>query len=439
MRSYFIYLELFVIFLIFFLLLVEKNLITTFLFFSLFIFLAVILELQLFYPLRKIVANFQESKRGQEIEQLNQIFKGLKESLKSFRFHLGEAHSEIEEEKNRTLAMVDSLTDGLLLFNQQGKLLLINPQAKNFLKIEPEEVIGKRIEEISHFGKFNNLVEILGIGKIREIFREELPLAEDSILEVSTIPIKRENEKIGTLAILHDVTREKRVDAMKSEFVTISAHQLRTPLSAIKWTLEMLLEGDLGELNEKQKEHLKMTFHSNERMINLVNNLLNLAVIEEGRYLHNLVPTNIEEICQSVIDYFKLAIEQKKINFIFNRPKEKIKTISIDKEKIFLVIQNLIDNALRYTQNCGQVAVFLKSDNIKIEFCIKDNGIGIPKNQLPKVFSKFFRAPNAVKLETEGNGLGLYIAKNIIEAHKGRIWFESIEGKGSTFCFNLPY
>jgi len=242
---------------------------------------------------------------------------------------------------------------------------------------------------------------------------------------------------LGNLIILHDITREKIVERMKTEFVSISAHQLRTPLSAIKWSLKMLLDGDLGEISLEQKEFIEKAYASNERMIKLINDLLNVTRIEEGRYLFSLSYENIANIIKEQYQTFKELAEKKglKMELIFKQ--DKFPLVKVDKEKISLVIQNLIENAIHYTQK-GKITITLESKDREIIFSVEDTGIGIPKDQQERVFSRFFRAENAILSETEGTGLGLFISKNIIEAHGGKIWFKSEEGKGTTFYFTLP-
>lgn len=226
---------------------------------------------------------------------------------------------------------------------------------------------------------------------------------------------------------------------MKTEFVSIAAHQLRTPLSAIKWTLKMFLTGDLGKITKEQADFLEKAYQSNERMIGLINDLLNVTRIEEGRYLYKPIFVDFEDLVQSVIKPFKEEIKRKKIKFEFKKPSKKPPKVKVDKEKIALVIQNLIDNAIKYTLTGGKITVRLKYTKKQLEFSVQDTGIGISKDQQSRIFTKFFRGAKAIRMETEGSGLGLFIAKNIIEAHGGKIWFESEEGKGSTFSFSLPF
>lgn len=338
-------------------------------------------------------------------------------------------------ENNLARAIITSLSDGLLVFDKKNKLSFINPQAEKFLNIRGQEVLDKSILELSSFGNFALLVELLG-GGIKKISREELSLGEYLILEVSTIPMAQEEEKIGNLVILHDVSREKMVERMKTEFVSLTAHQLRTPLSAIKWTLRMILDGDLGEVASGQREFLEKTYQSNERMIRLINDLLNVTMIEEGRYLFKPILAHLEKEVQFVVDSFKEEIKRRKIKLRKSLPE--LPAVMLDVEKMRLAIANLLDNALRYTFSRGEVMIALRQVNKEIEFSIKDSGVGIPENQQKRVFSKFFRGANVIRMETEGTGLGLFITKNIIEAHGGRIWFESEEGRGTTFYFTLP-
>ncbi len=399
-------------------------------------------------PLKQIAFACRQMKKGNlnitlpvdkktEIGELSETFNETIKSLKNFNFYLNQARLRTEEEKNRSIDIINNFADGLLVFDKENHLSLINPQAKEFLNVESEEVVGKHISKLSGFGYFGELIQSLKKEQ-KEIFREELVLSPNLILEISSIFIVRARIKQGMLVILHNITREKKIEEMKTEFVSLAAHQLRTPLSAIKWTIKMMMDGDLGPLTEKQKNFLNRTYCSNERMINLINDLLSVARIEEGRYMFKVLSFDLEEMVVSSLNSLEERFLTKDIKLVFNKPQTKLPQTIGDKEKIGLAIQNLIENALRYTPSGGEVTVSLKNATMGIELCIKDTGIGIPSNQLHRVFSKFFRADNVTKVDTEGTGLGLYLTKNIIEAHKGRIWFETKEGEGSTFCFNLP-
>jgi PAS domain S-box-containing protein len=350
---------------------------------------------------------------------------------------VADAQKAAEEERNKIRAIISNLSDGLLVFNKENKITLVNPQVEKYFEIKEEELLGKNISEISQTPFLFALNEIFG-GEIKETFRKELSLKENLILEISSAPILKQKESVGFLIICHDITREKNIERMKSEFVSVSAHQLRTPLSAIKWTLRAILDGDMGNLSQEQNELLQKTYVSNERMIALVNDLLDVSRIEDGRNVYKPSLGDLEQLIKYFIDSYKNEAERKGVKLEFKKENRKVPKIMFDAEKMKLVVQNLIENAIRYTSQNGKVTVSLKNDKKEVEISVHDTGVGIPQNQQQRVFSKFFRAQNVIRMETEGTGLGLFISKNIVEAHGGRIWFESEEGKGTTFNVALP-
>lgn len=365
----------------------------------------------------------------------------LSESREALLNVLGDAEGakvDAEQERDKTLAIIENFPEGLLFFDSMNNLSSINPRARSFFGLDDSAIANKDIGNLKNILSFAPLMKILG-EDLKLIEHKELKLAEDLILEVSTIPVIRAGERAGTLCVLRNVTREKMIEQLKTEFVSITAHQLRTPLSAIKWTLRMLLDGDVGILAKEQAGLLEQTYKSNERMIRLINDLLNVTRIEEGRFLYHLKREDVVEIAEKVIDHLGESAKRKGLKIELKKPAVSIPAIEVDSEKIFLALQNLVDNAIHYTKQGGVViSIDLNKEKGKVLFSIKDTGIGIPKKQQKRVFSRFFRASNAIKTETEGTGLGLFIAQNIIKAHGGRIWFESGEGKGSSFYFTLP-
>ena len=371
-------------------------------------------------------------------ERTEELIKS-REALLNILSDAEEAREIAEIERDKTLTMFENFPEGLMFFNNENKTALINPQINSFFNVNKEKLIGKGIKDLEKISSLSSLVAILG-EKLSPVYKKELEITENLILEISVLPIiSLAGEKIGTLVLLRNITREKIVEKLKTEFVTISAHQLRTPLSAIKWTVRMLLDGDVGKLTDEQTEFLKKAYQSNERMVNLVNDLLNVTRIEEGRYLYNPEELDMIELIEKTIIPLKEIAERKNLKFEFLKPKEKEIKVRVDKEKISLAISNLVDNAINYTKE-GKISIQFEYDSKdkQVKFSVKDTGIGISEEQQKRLFSKFFRGINAIKAETEGTGLGLFIAKNIIEAHGGRIWFESEEGKGTTFYFTLP-
>ncbi len=388
---------------------------------------------------RDLELSLIREKREKEFKELEAKTKELERARKGLLNMLEDvagSRREAEEERNKTLAIISNFTDGVLVFDEQKRLSLINPQAEKFLGIKSNKVIGQTISAMSRMSSLKGLVKLLG-KQINPIFRKELEVKNDLVLEVSVLAISRE-EQVENLVVLHNITREKLVERMKTEFVSITAHQLRTPLSAIKWTLKMLLDEDLGKITEEQAEFIEKTYQSNERMISLINDLLNVTRIEEGRYVYNPVLSNITKLVESLIDQCKDEINMRKINLEFEKPKKELPKVLIDVEKINLAVQNLLDNAIQYNKLGGSIKISLKSNKKEIEFSIEDSGVGIPKKQEKRIFTKFFRAANVMRMDTSGSGLGLFIVKNIIEAHKGRVWFKSKKGKGTTFHFTLP-
>jgi len=240
------------------------------------------------------------------------------------------------------------------------------------------------------------------------------------------IELTRVNEKL------------RELDKSKSDFISVVAHQLRTPLSGIKWTLSMLIGGDMGDLNNDQKTFLMKSYESNSRMITLVNDMLVADGIQSGRVHYGFEHINIIYLIENVLfDMNQLAVK-KDISIQYKNKPNDLPQAYIDPEAIRSVLQNLLENAIKYTIKGGKIEINVKEANKQLVVSFTDNGVGIPESQQENIFTRFFRASNAIKLETDGSGLGLYIAKNIVEKNGGTIWFESIEGKGTTFYFTVP-
>mgnify|MGYP001593673326 CR=1 FL=1 len=226
-------------------------------------------------------------------------------------------------------------------------------------------------------------------------------------------------------------------DKSKSELILIAAHQLKTPLSGLKWVFKMFLEGDMGKLASPQKNLLARGHEITESMIILVDDLLNIARLEKGRSAHNFQKHNFAVLAKSVISSLASDIKMKNLKVETKMPLKEM-WLTCDSPTIKMAITNLIENAVRYSSEGGKVFVSAVKKGNAVEFCVRDNGIGIPNSQQKKLFTKFLRGDNAVRMQIAGSGLGLYIAKEIVKNHKGKIWFQSEEGKGSRFCFSIP-
>lgn len=384
--------------------------------------------------------SFQEGL--EDLQILNHELDRIAKMLVRRDLELTYSKEEIITEKGKIDSVVNSLVDGLIMVDEKERVMLINPKAKVVLKVKEEEnVIGRTLSELTNLGYLKNLYEILG-NKVEWTGKQyELQIGErlKRTFQVRTTPVVTKSQQIiGLLIILYDITREKEIERMKTEFVSIAAHQLRTPLSSIKWALRLVLDGDLGKISPKQVEVLESGYQSNERMIRLINDLLDVARIEEGHFLYKFSLVSLEDIVKKVIKSLADLISAKKIMFNFRKPEKPLPLVRADIEKIELAVQNLLENAIRYSKDGGKVIVDLNQEKENVKMEISDNGIGIPEQQKPQVFTKFYRGYNAIKAGTEGSGLGLFITKNIIEEHGGKIWFESEEQKGTTFWVAIP-
>ena len=250
---------------------------------------------------------------------------------------------------------------------------------------------------------------------------------------------------IGTTSILMIISyliirgfeRLAEANRLKSEFVSIASHQLRTPLTGIKWAINLLMSEEIGRLTKEQIEGLDNIKESNQRMINLVNDLLNVSRVEQGKITLKPEKTSLEKIIQELIEEYAFLAKASNIR-LSSELEKNIPSILIDTQGIKLVLHNLIDNAMRYSQKEGRVRIKLFKKRALVRCEIEDNGVGIPSEDQKKIFQKFFRSENALKYQTEGTGLGLFIAKAIVEASKGKIGFQSQKDKGSTFWIELP-
>ncbi|MCH8741381.1 HAMP domain-containing histidine kinase [Patescibacteria group bacterium] len=240
-----------------------------------------------------------------------------------------------------------------------------------------------------------------------------------------------------TFTITQSFERLIEANRMKSEFVSIVSHQLRSPLSNLKWALELLMSGRLGKIEAQQLEYFGILKDSSARMRELVRDLLIVSRIEQGKLPLQTVEVSLPLLVKDLILEFTPLAEASNVVIKFE-PDNSLPNVLADPSKVKLVVENFLDNAIRYIKGNGEVGIKLSREDNFLHFQIRDNGVGIPKEDQKYIFKKFFRSSNVLKRQTQGTGLGLYIAKSIIERSKGKIWFKSEEDKGTTLHFILP-
>jgi len=376
-----------------------------------------------------------------EIGQLATAFNEMSVRLK-------DSYRRLEVERLRDEAILQSMSEGLIAIDEKTNIVLINNRATELLELPKREKLGG--VPVNHvFTIYDDqdkplpaaqtpaIVTLQTRGAVSGVYGFHKKNATKILVNVEASPVIANKVVAGAIMTLRDVTKEREVDRMKTEFISLASHQLRTPLSAIKWFDEMLISGDAGVLQPEQLDFAKNIADSTERMIALVNALLNISRIESGRIMVDPKPTDLRELVSGIINDLKAKTEEKQQTLVIS-VHEELPKINLDPRLIGQVYLNLLTNAVKYTPKGGEISVFISKKDDQIISQVTDNGYGIPRDQQDRVFQKFFRAANAVKVETDGTGLGLYLIKAVIESSGGKIWFESEEGKGTSFWFSIP-
>lgn len=361
---------------------------------------------------------------------------------------------DVEEEKNKTFSLLkdlekfklalDNASDHIVITDSEGVVLYGNKGVPRITGYTLEESLGKKAgvlwQEPMEQAYYKKLWKTIKNDKktFESDIKNKRKNGEEYEAHITISPVlNNKNEVEFFVGIERDITHEKEVDRAKTEFVSLASHQLRTPLSSINWYAEMLLAGDGGKLNEEQISFVNEIYTANQRMVELVNSLLNVSRLELGTFAVEPLPTDIIKIAQEVLSELKPVIISKKLKLVFDYDKN-IPIISADPKLIRIVFQNLLSNSVKYTPEKGEVKLLLSQDKKNLLVQVIDSGYGIPKNQQDKIFSKLFRADNVREKDTEGTGLGLYIIKSIVDHAGGKISFESEEDKGTSFFVSLP-
>ncbi|OGH92123.1 MAG: hypothetical protein A2534_02890 [Candidatus Magasanikbacteria bacterium RIFOXYD2_FULL_39_9] len=366
-----------------------------------------------------------------------------------------EADIKKEKEKVELLAKdlekfklaVDSESDHVMITDKDGAILYVNKAGEEITGYMAKEIIGKNAGDlwggnmskeyyeklwavIDHMQKKPFVGEIINHRKNGQSYTAEIRIA----------PVLDESGNVQFfVGVERDITKLKEAEQMKTDFISFASHQLRTPLTAIRWNTEMLRDTKLGELTVEQKKYLSEIENGEKRMADLIKSLLNISRLEAQKIKIEPKPTDIASLISSVVSEFTPVTNTRNCVILFNKPSQPSTLIDVDPVLLKQVILNLLNNAIHYSKprKC-KVEISFKEIGGHCQIDVVDEGIGIPSEAQSRVFSKFFRAENAIKVSTEGIGLGLYIVKLIIETSGGKVWFESTEGKGSVFHVAIP-
>ncbi|MBN2121117.1 MAG: PAS domain S-box protein [Candidatus Omnitrophica bacterium] len=347
-------------------------------------------------------------------------------------------YKRVLAEKKSTEAVIRSIAEGLVVVDAEGKVIMMNPAAEKLLGASKIDKAGKPLSDNIGEDKLISLVKGSPDKDKNEIELNSQADETKKILRASTAVVENENgQTVGMVSVLSDITKQKELDRMKSRFVSSVSHELRTPLVAVDKSISLLLSKAAGPVSSQQEEFLSIAKRNLKRLSTLINDLLDMSKLEAGKMRMNIEPCSIEEIINEAVEGFRSWVNTKSI--IFNKNiQDGLPLISADSQRIIQILNNLIGNAIKFTPSNGQITVEARLDKEMVEVSVKDTGQGIPREDLAKIFDKFYQVSERVVTDITGTGLGLSISKEIVELHGGKIWVESDRGQGARFIFTLP-
>lgn len=359
---------------------------------------------------------------------------------------------KIAREKARDEALLASLGDGVVAINSSGRVLFANDSFLELTGQKKEEIYEKKFDLIplaSENGEFlspedrpgfralvkGKKLSVGTVGKPPYCFLKNKKTREKIPVSITSTPILLQNKVIGAISIYRDISREIEIDRAKSEFLSLAAHELRTPLATMSLTAEMLLKGFAGEMSPDMREYIRGFFRGVQKMTELIKIFLNVSRIDLGTLVINPTPLDIRGLVDELLENFSDDVLKKELKVIRDY-KKNLPKISVDSKIIGVAMENLISNAIKYSKKNGKITLGIKVEEQDFIISVSDTGNGILKEEQSKIFTKLFRGKNAI--ETDGVGLGLYITKYSIEKSGGRVWFESKENEKTTFYIAIP-
>jgi two-component system phosphate regulon sensor histidine kinase PhoR len=364
-------------------------------------------------------------------------------AVDEMRIRLREKIDEVSRERDYLKTILKGMVEGVLVVDERGRILMVNDALRTILSLSSEVVDKAPLEAIRNAELEEAIREAIHEGK-NTAFELTFPLSGGKIVEVNVVGISpspeetaQEAEKIeGAIAVFHDISRLKELEKVRQDFVANVSHELRTPLTTIKGYTETLLDGALRE--EVAPQFLQVIQKHADRLTKIVEDLLALSKIESKEFYLKRERLPLSELIDDVSGFVKEAAQKKKISISRSIVPSTLEMMG-DRSYLEQVFVNLLDNAIKYTPEGGRVTISaIEKDQREIQFSIEDNGIGIPREDIPRIFERFYRVDKGRSQELGGTGLGLSIVKHLVQAHGGRVWVESQPGKGSTFYFTLP-
>lgn len=365
----------------------------------------------------------------------------LAEAVNELSVRVEESQESTESERRRLDSVLGYMTDGVLATDRRGRITIVNEMATDFLNLENDQIVGKSILDI---------LDLRGTFTLRDLLENQeqvvLDLSDDDqdlILHASFALIQRESGFIsGLVCVLHDVTEQQKIDQDRKRFVSNVSHELRTPLTSMKSYIEALVEGAWKD-PEVAPNFLKVTQEETDRMMRMINDLLNLSRMDLGAARLEREYVNLNELFNHILDRFDMILknsDKPDKNYSIKRDFTRRDIwVEVDTDKIQQVLDNIMNNAIKYSPDGGIITCRLLETHNHVIMSITDQGLGIPKDSISHIFDRFYRVDKARSRAQGGTGLGLAISKEVIQLHGGRIWVESREGEGSTFYISLPY
>ena len=394
-------------------------------------------ELKKLTLLADITSNWRQGKFTKITYYSDDEFGKIADNLNYLLEQLDNCQKSIKEEESRITAILAGIKAGVMVLDREGRVILVNKGLEKLFgnlnfNGEPKPLI----EVVRNYELEKFITQAL--KDLKEMSREiEFLLPNSKTILIHAAPLKdEEDQKIGLVVVFDDITEERKLEKMRSEFIANVSHELRTPLTSIKGFLETLLDGALEDTTIA-KHFLQIMNSETERLTRLIDDLLSLSKIESKKVDFAPKPLVLADLVQKMNLLFKSRLEEKGLSLRINIPGD-LPMVLADSDMISQVLINLLDNAIKYTPSGGKIELLARVKHPFVEVEVKDTGIGIPEESQKRIFERFYRVDKARSRELGGTGLGLAIVKHIIDLHMGKVWVESKVGEGSTFGFSLP-